>query len=211
MDPATELTQPLPAVGHGTFNQITDSQLPRSRSASNTRPWCNAVGRRIRSYYRRDLRQHKVHFLLHFSSISIMAFLSPAAIFLTRSAESLLFPCSIMVAARYILSHHFDIYIATPVLVAATPILLLLAAYIRYSLAQIQQRRRAAALGARVAPKLVGKWPGNLDQLIALVNNIHNEYLGELCLPPWRMPADCIVMQVICRGSGSKTTVQPTI
>ena len=121
--------------------------------------------------------------------------------FLIHAAESLLFPCSIMVAARYILSHHFDIYVATPALVAATPILLLLAAYIRYSLAQMQQRRRAAALGARVAPKLVGKWPGNLDELIALINGLRNGYLGELCLPPYdKTAADCTVMQVNFRG-----------
>jgi len=112
-----------------------------------------------------------------------MTFLTPGAIFLTHSAVSFLFPCSIMASVRYILGRYFDIYIATPVLVAATVILLPLAAYIHYSLAQIQQHSRSAALGARVAPKLAGKWPANLDQLMALVNSLRNGYLGELCLP----------------------------
>lgn len=106
-----------------------------------------------------------------------MAFLTPGVVFLTRLA---LFPCSIMVAVRYILSHHFNIYVPIRVLVATIVIILPSVAYVRYGLVQMHRRRRAAALGARIASPLVGKWPGNLDHLVALIKSAESGYPGEL-------------------------------
>ena len=111
-----------------------------------------------------------------------MAFFTPGVIFLTRSAVSLLFPCSIMVAVRYILSHHFDIYVPMRVLFATTVVVLPSVAYIRYGLDQMHRRRRAAALGARIACPLTSKWPANLDHLIALVKSAEGGYPGEVYL-----------------------------
>jgi len=108
-----------------------------------------------------------------------MAFLTPGVIFLARSAVSLLFPCSIMLAVRYILSHHFNIYVPTRVLVATTVVVLPIIAYIRYGLVQMHQRRRAAALGARIASPLASKWPANLDHLAALVKSAEGGYPAE--------------------------------
>lgn len=109
-------------------------------------------------------------------------FLTPGAIFVGRAIVALLFACGVLVTVRYILSDHFGIVISTQVCLAATAVLLPQVVYVPYCLAQLQHRRRAAALGARVAPKVVGKWPGNLDRLIAVVSNIQNGYLGKPCL-----------------------------
>ncbi|KIM75713.1 hypothetical protein PILCRDRAFT_827008 [Piloderma croceum F 1598] len=116
-----------------------------------------------------------------------MALLTPGVIFLTRSAVSLLFPCSIMVAVRYSLSHHFDIHVPMPVLVATIVIVLPCVAYARYGLVQMHQRRRAAALGARIASPLAGKWPANLDHLAALVKSAEGGYPAEFV---WRYIED---------------------
>jgi hypothetical protein len=89
-----------------------------------------------------------------------------------------------MVAVRYILSHHFDIYVSMRVLVATTIIVLPSVAYVRYGLAQMHRRRRAAALGARIASPLAGKWPANLDHLVALIKSSEGGYPGEVYLRP---------------------------
>jgi cytochrome P450 len=41
------------------------------------------------------------------------------------------------------------------------------------------QQRKANRLGARLIPRLQGKWPGNLDKLVNMVMRSENEYLGR--------------------------------
>jgi len=44
---------------------------------------------------------------------------------------------------------------------------------------EIYQRRRAAALGARLVSRVAGRWPGNIDVLLDAVNKMRNSYPGE--------------------------------
>ncbi|KAG2062786.1 cytochrome P450, partial [Suillus decipiens] len=41
------------------------------------------------------------------------------------------------------------------------------------------QRRKASRLGARLVPRIQGKWPGNLDKVVSLVLRSENDYLGR--------------------------------
>lgn len=52
---------------------------------------------------------------------------------------------------------------------------------------EINHRRRAAALGARMVPRIKGFWPGNLDVLIHAVDKIRNSYPGKTrsSFPKW--------------------------
>lgn len=45
---------------------------------------------------------------------------------------------------------------------------------------EIYQRRRAAALGARLIPEIRGYLPGNVDKLFELIRRIETDYIGNL-------------------------------
>jgi hypothetical protein len=45
---------------------------------------------------------------------------------------------------------------------------------------EIYQRRRAAALGARLIPVLQGYLPGNVDKLFELIRRTETDYIGNL-------------------------------
>ncbi|KAF5326502.1 hypothetical protein D9611_000513 [Ephemerocybe angulata] len=59
--------------------------------------------------------------------------------------------------------------------IVAAPVFGRLYVFIRYQ----RQKRRAAALGARVFPKAVGAWPGNLDILKDSLKNLEIGYPGD--------------------------------
>ncbi|KAG2158407.1 cytochrome P450 [Suillus bovinus] len=42
----------------------------------------------------------------------------------------------------------------------------------------MSQRRKATRLGARLVPRVQGKWPGNLDKVVDIFMRLENEYLG---------------------------------
>ncbi|KIM86055.1 hypothetical protein PILCRDRAFT_816602 [Piloderma croceum F 1598] len=44
---------------------------------------------------------------------------------------------------------------------------------------EIYQRRRAAALGARLVPRVAGRWPGNIDVLIDAIDKMRNSYPAD--------------------------------
>ena len=112
-----------------------------------------------------------------------MTLLTPGVIFLGPALVRLLFACFIIAVVRFILDDHFGIFIRKRVVVGAIVLAIPIITTVRVVWAQIKKRRRAAALGAQVVPVVSGKWLGNLDVLIQLVNNIRYGYPGKLKWP----------------------------
>jgi hypothetical protein len=108
-----------------------------------------------------------------------MALLTPGLFFLSRAFASLLFLYTMIAVAQFILDDRFGILLPGWVLIVATVFLIPAIATVRLSWAQFYKRRRAIALGARVAPTISGSWPGNLDVLTEMVKNVRHGYPGK--------------------------------
>jgi hypothetical protein len=90
-----------------------------------------------------------------------------------------LFACFIIAVVRFILDDHFGTFIRKRVIVGAIVLAIPIITTVRVVWAQIKKRRRATALGAQVVPMVSGKWLGNLDVFIQLVNNFRYGYPGK--------------------------------
>lgn len=77
---------------------------------------------------------------------------------------------------RYVLDGKIGLVIQTWVLVVAIAICVPFMTLIRVGLEEIRQRRRAAALGARAVPRVNGRWPGNVDILVKMLDDWRNGY-----------------------------------
>lgn len=54
---------------------------------------------------------------------------------------------------------------------------ILLAAIVRVQYTQLVQRREAKQLGARLIPRVVGKWPGNIDVMLKMRKSFASSYI----------------------------------
>lgn len=54
---------------------------------------------------------------------------------------------------------------------------IILAAIARVQCSELVQRREAAQLGARLIPRVVGKWPGNIDVMLRLRKSFASSYI----------------------------------
>jgi hypothetical protein len=106
-----------------------------------------------------------------------MAFLPRRGFFLTHHLVSLLL--LVIAGIQVILITQFDILIPMGVLVIGGAFSISFVIIIRVVWDEIYQRRRAAALGARLVPRVAGRWPGNIDVLIDAVDKMRNSYPGE--------------------------------
>jgi len=59
----------------------------------------------------------------------------------------------------------------------AYPLSILLAAIVRVQYTQLVQRREAEQLGARLIPRVVGKWPGNIDVMFKTRKAFASSYI----------------------------------
>ncbi|KAF7982986.1 hypothetical protein HWV62_24590 [Athelia sp. TMB] len=91
------------------------------------------------------------------------AFLTPGAVFLARGALSLALPCALIALGAALLG---------PAAVVA-----------RHAYGQLHKRRRAAALGARLAPRLPGGI-GNVDRLMQMMRSMEGDMCGQ-CQMDW--------------------------
>ncbi|EEB95187.1 hypothetical protein MPER_05885 [Moniliophthora perniciosa FA553] len=89
-------------------------------------------------------------------------------------------PAMTFIAKR--LLDHLGILLPTWVYMVAAIFGLPTYAAVYLTLRERRQRREAASMGARFAPRIKGKWPGNLDVMARIVRKFMNGYPG-LCLP----------------------------
>ena len=108
-----------------------------------------------------------------------MAFLTPGAVFLARNFFYLLFRCTLIVGIRFLLQTQLHILIPTWVVVAGCILSIPAVNISRLVWDEIYQRRRAVALGARLMPRIAGRWPGNIDVLIDALAKYENSYPGK--------------------------------
>jgi hypothetical protein len=108
-----------------------------------------------------------------------MAIITPGIIFLSRAFVSLLLLCAVIGLAGFVLDDYFGIFVSRWILIVATVLVIPVIATLHSSWALVKKHRRAAALGARVAPTINGSWPGNLDVLLELVKNVRHGYPGK--------------------------------
>jgi hypothetical protein len=108
---------------------------------------------------------------------------TPGLTFVGRALLSLLFPCTFIAGVQYILNNQFDIIIPTWFLITVALIGLPVVMAIRVGIDEIKQRRKATAMGARMLPRVSGKWPGNVDLVVRQLENWRNGYPGRICLP----------------------------
>lgn len=127
-----------------------------------------------------------------------MAFLAPGVAFIARGLLSLVLPCTLIAGVRLFLAVRFELVVpiwATIVLsILGLPVVLIA----RYQLLQFRHRRRAAALGARMAPALEGKWPGNLDILLDAMDKLTKSYPGEFGI----LSISSTHLTLTCSGDG---------
>jgi hypothetical protein len=106
-----------------------------------------------------------------------MAFLSRRGNFLTHHLVSL--PLLVIAGIQVILITQFDIFIPMGMLVLAGAFSIFFVIITRVVWDEIYQRHRAAALGARLVPRVAGRWPGNIDVLRDAVDKMRNSYPGK--------------------------------
>ncbi|KAG1903106.1 cytochrome P450 [Suillus fuscotomentosus] len=108
--------------------------------------------------------------------------ISPGVAYLTRGLLSVIFPTasSVIIVGRLACLQGFPVspWLLSAMVLGAAP--LGLAAYIFVD--ELSQRRKATGLGARLVPRIQGRWPGNLDTLMNVILMLEIEYLGQSVL-----------------------------
>ncbi|KAG1903101.1 cytochrome P450 [Suillus fuscotomentosus] len=107
------------------------------------------------------------------------SWVSPGVAYLTRGLLSVIFPTAsaVIIVGRLACLQGFPVspWLLSVVVLGAAP--LGLAAHIFVDV--ISQRRKATRLGARLVPRIQGRWPGNLDKLVNTIQRFKVEYLGQ--------------------------------
>ncbi|KAF7969359.1 hypothetical protein HWV62_27478 [Athelia sp. TMB] len=103
---------------------------------------------------------------------------TPGVVFLARGALSLVFPGALTAAVLYILDAHYGVSISIGHLALAAAVLAPTAVVAKHWLGILHTRRRAAALGARLAPKLTSGGIGNFGKLMEMVKSMEGDVCG---------------------------------
>ncbi|KAG2080443.1 cytochrome P450 [Suillus cothurnatus] len=107
------------------------------------------------------------------------SWVSPGISYLARSLLSVVVPVAssvvILVRLASLKGVRVSPWLISTVVLGAAP--LVFAAHVLVD-GRLQQRK-ANRLGARLVPRVQGKWPGNLDKLVNMVLTSENEYLGR--------------------------------
>jgi hypothetical protein len=85
----------------------------------------------------------------------------------------------VIAGTRFILKARFDVFIPIWAMVTGGVLGIPVVIIARLVWDEIYQRRRAAALGARLVPRVEGRWPGNIDVLIDAIEKMRNSYPGR--------------------------------
>ncbi|KAG2142981.1 cytochrome P450 [Suillus clintonianus] len=108
-----------------------------------------------------------------------LSWVSPGVAYLTRGLLSIIFPVasSVIIIVRLASLQGFRVspWHLSVVVLSAAPL-----GFAAFVLAdEMLQRRKAGRLGARLIPRVRGKWPGNLDKVVNIILRSENEYLGR--------------------------------
>ena len=101
---------------------------------------------------------------------------TPGVLFLGRGLVYLSVPFVVL----KILDYGFDVGIPTWLLVVVSFLSVPFYGALRVFWTEMHHQREAAAMGAKLVPRAQGKWPGNIDVLIELMNKFHYGYPGAL-------------------------------
>ncbi|KAG2143715.1 cytochrome P450 [Suillus clintonianus] len=108
-----------------------------------------------------------------------LSWVSPGVAYLTRGLLSIFVPAAssviIVVGLASLKGVRVSPWIISAVVLGVAP--LRFAAYILAD--GRSQKRKAKRLGARLVPRVQGKWPGNLDKLVNMLLKSEDEYLGR--------------------------------
>ncbi|KAG2143717.1 cytochrome P450 [Suillus clintonianus] len=107
------------------------------------------------------------------------SWVSPGVAYLTRSLLSVVVPAasSIIIAVRLasLKGVRVSPWIISAVVLGTAPL-----GFAAYILADGRsQKRKAKRLGARLIPRVQGKWPGNLDKVVNMILKNEDEYIGR--------------------------------
>lgn len=103
---------------------------------------------------------------------------SPYTEFFLRILVGILVPAGSAYGALQLLELLSKIHFGSPltwlIVLSACPLTIAARIWLRSA----SMRRQAAARGANIVPRVQGKWPGNLDVLLTLMNEFENDYPG---------------------------------
>lgn len=125
------------------------------------------------------------------------SWVSPGVAYLSRGLLSVVVPAAsaviIVVRLASLKGVRVSPWLMSAVVLGAAP--LGFAAYILAD--EISQQRKAKRLGARLIPRVKGKWPGNLDKIVTMVMKTENEYLGTTSFHAF---CSCFMESYFCLG-----------
>ncbi|KAG1750532.1 cytochrome P450 [Suillus paluster] len=115
--------------------------------------------------------------------MSRRSWVSPGVAYLIHGLLSIVFPAasSVIIVVRLASLEGFRVspWLMSAMVLSAAPL-----GFAAYVLADGRlQQRKADRLGARLIPRVQGKWPGNLDKIVNTVLRSENEYLGTILGP----------------------------
>jgi hypothetical protein len=126
------------------------------------------------------------------------SWVSPGVAYLARGLLSVIVPAasSVIIAVRLASLKGIRVspWLISAVILGAAPL-----GFAAYVLADGRsQQRKANRLGARLVPRIKGKWPGNLDKIVKMVLKNENEYLGTASVSC--IPCSCFTEPYFCLG-----------
>ncbi|KAH7906604.1 cytochrome P450, partial [Hygrophoropsis aurantiaca] len=105
---------------------------------------------------------------------------TPGVIYLTRLTFSVFIPCACVIFAvirgSAFAGLDLSLWLISAFLSVAIP--LGFAVYVAFG--EAVKRRKATSLGARMIPRVQGKWLGNLDALVDIITRAENDYVGQM-------------------------------
>ena len=99
---------------------------------------------------------------------------------LLRLSFGISFPPLVVLTLFRLLSAFFNVQVPLWIVISSALLSTPVTIVGRGHLSQLRYRRAAAAAGAVLPPIFQGKWPGNVDIIMALLDNFHNRYPGNL-------------------------------
>ncbi|KAG1750539.1 cytochrome P450 [Suillus paluster] len=119
--------------------------------------------------------------------MSQRSWVSPGVAYLTRGLLFVVVPATsfVVIVVRLASLNGFRIspWLMSAMVLSAAPL-----GFAAYVLADGRlQQRKADRLGARLIPRVQGRWPGNLDKIMNMVLTSENEYLGSVSIILYRI------------------------